>query len=287
MNDNEFFYKSLPLELKDGDARMPHGGARGYGVVYGNWDSHKDVMAPGGLANPEAFTKDGFFPVGHNWGDLPVGYIVDAKEDAHGLEVVFAYHSIQAAQDARIVAKERMEAGKSVGLSVGFRTIQAKEFDSAAGLIGYAHSEGIQVQKNTIPDAYEGWCRLVTKYEAFEVSQVNAPANRLAHMASVKSRSLAGRTLEVHTEEALAACQEWTERMKGLIALKDGRVSDVNRERVSEARKWFATAIETFDSMLGTDTRSEATDLDEQVRLTHARVIEMRAREIGLLSPSA
>lgn len=107
MNENELIYKSLPIEIKDDSPSMPHGGARGYGVVYGNWDSYKDVMAPGGLTNPDAFVKDGFMPVGHDWGGLPVGYIVDAKEDGFGLDVDFAYHSTQGAQDARTVAKER------------------------------------------------------------------------------------------------------------------------------------------------------------------------------------
>jgi phage head maturation protease len=277
--EREVIYKSLPLELKDQGDTMPHGGARGYGVVYGNWDSYKDVMAPGGCTNPDAFVKDGFMPVGHDWSGLPVGYIVAAKEDGSGLDVQFAYHSIQSAQDARTVAKERKSAGKSVGLSIGFRTIEAKQFDSSASLIGYANSEGIAIQKDTIPDGYEGWCRLVTKYEAFEVSQVNAPANRSAQMMSVKSRSLAGRTLEDHTDEALAACQEWTERMKGLVALKDGRISDLNKERMSEARKWFAAAIETFDHMLAGPAKSAD---DDAVRMLMVRDLELRHQSLGL-----
>ncbi len=151
-----------------GAAKMADDGKTltGYGSVFGNVDLDKDIIDHGAFADDLAeFLADGFLGWMHDWGDSsgpPVGYFLEATEDDHGLFLSARFHSTANADQVRVWAQERLAAGKSVGLSIGFRILGWER--DAAGL------------------------RHITKAKLYEVSVVTVPANPKAQVTGIKSR---------------------------------------------------------------------------------------------------
>lgn len=140
-----------------------HGGFEGYGAVFNNRDLGGDVMLPGSVRNVDELVRSGFIGLNHDWDRLPIAIITDAKQDDHGLWLQTAYHSTDEAQAARRVALERLNAGKSVGLSIGYTVLPN---GSAQREQGTRELRAVQVH---------------------EVSQVNAPMNPQALMEGAKA----------------------------------------------------------------------------------------------------
>lgn len=164
----------------------------GWASVTGEVDRDGEVIAAGAFGNLPDLVTAGFAAVGHDWAGLPVGTIEEAVEDERGLKVRLAFHSHQAAQDARTVAVERLARGKSVGLSIGFRTLAD-------------HWDTVQGEPRRVIDAIE----------LFEVSLVTVPANPLAQAAAVKSA-----TFEDDIDAVLTAASSTAARARAVAELR-------------------------------------------------------------------
>lgn len=92
----------------------------GYASVKHEVDAYGDVILDGAYGDLEAFVRDGFVALGHDHTGLPIGFVESAREDAKGLAVRMRFHGTELGQSAMLVAKERMRAGRSVGLSIGY-----------------------------------------------------------------------------------------------------------------------------------------------------------------------
>jgi HK97 family phage prohead protease len=150
--------KNLLLEVKadPGDA----GSVDLYASVFSNVDRAGEIVAPGAFKNLDAFVDEGWLAVSHEWGDLPVASIRTASQDQTGLRIVADWHSTDAAQACRTVVKERLDRGRSVKCSIGYRVLE-DEIDRK----GVRHLKQI---------------------ELFEASIVNLPANAKAGVVAVK-----------------------------------------------------------------------------------------------------
>jgi HK97 family phage prohead protease len=242
------------FQLKD--AKMSddhHGTLEGYGAVYGNVDLGGDVLERDSCANVEEFVKNGTILVGHAWGALGVATIDDAKQDAIGLWFRANYHSDADSQKARTVAKERLERNKFVGLSIGYATIDAT----------YGEESGRHVRR-------------ISKWNAYEISQVTTPMNPLAGATGAKS-------FDDQYGAALAAVKELVDRAKGIQALrqKDGRdLSALNRSRIE------ALAAETEGLLpLIKDLLSRPDEPADEAALADVRLWLAKQRA-GSLTPS-
>jgi HK97 family phage prohead protease len=150
---------SMAQAKMDGDGKT----LTGYGSVFGNVDLDKDIIDHGAFAEGmDEFLADGFLGWMHDWGygGPPIGLFTDATEDDHGLFLSARFHSTDLAEQARVWVKERLEANKSVGLSIGFRILGWER--DAAGL------------------------RHITKAKLYEVSVVTVPANPKAQVTGLK-----------------------------------------------------------------------------------------------------
>ncbi len=136
----------------------------GYASVKGVVDSYGDVVADGAYRNLDRFVSEGFVSIGHAHGQTPIGLIEAAKEDERGLWVRMRFHSTPEAQAARTVASERMGAGKTVGLSIGY----------IANDWSFEERDGRRV-------------RVLTSVDVKEFSIVTLPAARDAVVTGVKS----------------------------------------------------------------------------------------------------
>lgn len=141
------------------------GGFTGYASTFGNVDRGGDVVMKGAFEDSlEAFKRDGFIAIGHNWATSGIATIKEAYEDERGLYVDADFHSTPDAQAERTKIKERLDRGKSVGLSIGFK-IEAK---------GQRRNDKIKARE-------------LTKIALFEVSVVTVPMNAEAQAATAKS----------------------------------------------------------------------------------------------------
>lgn len=119
-------YRSLPgqVELRE-DASNPNGGFAGYANVTRIVDSYESEFAPGCYQELDALVRDGFIGHGHNWSSLGPGYITEATEDSKGLRIAAVFHGDPESQAVRQKVQERMAAGKTVALSIGFFTTES------------------------------------------------------------------------------------------------------------------------------------------------------------------
>lgn len=180
----------------------------GYASVAGVLDSGGDIVEHGAfLADLPDFLEHGFIGLGHNWEGLAIGTVADAHEDEHGLFLKGEYHTTAEAQQARQVAVERMQRGKSVGLSIGFKiNANGASMDDE----GHRHLKSVKL---------------------YEVSQVNVPMLRPAGIASVKS----GTPFSEHGERVLLDLADYVARAQDRLELsaKEGRqLSAANRQKL-------------------------------------------------------
>jgi HK97 family phage prohead protease len=98
-----------------------NGGFSGYGSVFSVLDRQGEIVAPGAFTDTlPQFEKEGFIAVSHDWDRLPVGSIKACRQDEKGLWIDAEFHSTPEAQACRTYVRERLQRGKSVGLSIGY-----------------------------------------------------------------------------------------------------------------------------------------------------------------------
>ncbi len=147
---NEHYYKFVSLAGFKSAAPLngtDSGSLEGYASKYGELDNGDvtpdgkrfgDIVLRGAFADTLAqFLERGFNTKSHDWSvDGMIGYPVVANEDDTGLFVKFNFHSTPDAQNVRVKTMERLAAGKTVGLSIGWSPgtkpilIQQKDYET-------------------------------------------------------------------------------------------------------------------------------------------------------------
>ena len=257
----------MDLEFKSIDSAVArfkfddagNGAFSGYGSVFGNKDSYGDVVMPGAYVDTlDGFLKNGFIAVGHDWSSTPIAYPTEAREDDYGLHFSAAFHSTDDAQAARRVMRERLDAGKSVGLSIGYRVTESND--------------------------REGDIRELTKIDLYEISIVTVPANRAAVVTGAKSGLHAGLSFRDHSDSVRAAVEGFVARATAIRDLrarpsgaKEGRVlSAVTRARIAECREAIEDAtgalIDVDADLADLLAATEAVPKGEDLSLQAARL---------------
>jgi HK97 family phage prohead protease len=167
LNENDDFAAlivSSPIELKFADTSAVDAGViEGWGSVFGNTDSHGDVVQPGAFA--ESLAKHhaaGTSPamLWHHRGAEPIGKWIGMGEDARGLRVR-GQLNLDSARGRE--AHAHIKAGDVTGLS-----------------IGYSVPPGGQTRQSN-------GSRLLSKLHVHEVSVTPIPSNEATRIVSVKS----------------------------------------------------------------------------------------------------
>jgi HK97 family phage prohead protease len=188
MHIHESFAAPAELKFIDGE---PDGTYGGLGAVFGNTDSHGDVIARGAFADslaahkaagtmPKMFVEHSAFTGGD---PLPIGVWTHMEEVAEGLRVKGRLIGLQHPNIARIY--ELMKADALPGLSIGF--IPAPD----GAVIGRKASEPR---------------RTLTKVKLVSVDLVGDPSNPLARIEGLKSVML--QADQQTAAEALAAAMK-------------------------------------------------------------------------------
>lgn len=180
---------AVPFEFKlaAGDAGAS-GAVEGYGSVFGNVDSHGDVILPGAFASSLAERKaqGRVLPMhvmhGVFGGDgVPAGIWHDVAEDGKGLRVKGKISGVNT--DAGRLLYERVKDGALGGLS-----------------IGYSVPEG-----GSEKSAQSGARRTIKRANLFEVSLVDDPSNALSRVTELKRQSRSEYKTTIQASSAIEA----------------------------------------------------------------------------------
>lgn len=135
----------------------------GYGSVFGNVDSYREIVAPGAFKASLATIKESGDPLPVLWQhrpDSPIGGYTDLAEDDRGLKVsgFLLKDDVALAREAYALMKKRVVKGLSIGYYV-----RADSYD----------------EKTSI--------RTLTELDLREISVVTFPANEQAQVDNVKT----------------------------------------------------------------------------------------------------
>ncbi len=165
----ETFLASMEIKLAPGDGT---GEVSGYGAVFGNQDSHGDVILPGAFAHALAGHKAaGTMPAlyvehGPVLGGslLPDGVWTHMEEDATGLKVRGRISALDTDHGKRI--RSLVQDGALSGMSIGFKV------GAGNATVGKKAGEPR---------------RTISSFDKlYEVSLVNSPSNTLARVDGIK-----------------------------------------------------------------------------------------------------
>lgn len=93
----------------------------GYAAVFGNRDRAGDIIEAGAFDRTLRANKDVLIFIGHDSHSMPLGEPTEMRADKHGLFTKTRIYPTNAGDDLLTVAHERMRAGKSLGMSIGYR----------------------------------------------------------------------------------------------------------------------------------------------------------------------
>jgi len=147
----------IAIEFKALEGAEPLGSFDGYGAVFGNIDSHRDVIRPGAFSK-SLKERTPVMVYQHNL-DQPIGVYTEVREDGNGL-----YVKGQLCLDTQVgrEAYALMKMGALKGLSIGYIVVN-EDYDSKTN-ISY-----------------------LNEIDLYEISLVTIPSNELSHVQSVKS----------------------------------------------------------------------------------------------------
>lgn len=134
----------------------------GYGSVFGNVDSYKEIVAPGAFKSSLAAIKTAGDPLPVLWqhdASKPIGLYTDMSEDARGLKVsgTLLKDDVALAREAYALMKARVVKGLSIGYYV-----RGDSIDEKTGV------------------------RTLKELDLREISVVTFPANEEAQIENVK-----------------------------------------------------------------------------------------------------
>lgn len=163
----------LEVKFATDDVDVKTGEFSGYGAVFGNVDSHGDVIAPGAFNEtlsewsikgrlPSMKLMHGTALNPFNGDDLPLGKWQEMREDSRGLFVKGKLSGIDTDFGKRIYSL--MKDGALDGLSIGYR---AKRFSKGSGANGAK--------------------RILESVHLGEVSLVDSPSNGASRVSAIKS----------------------------------------------------------------------------------------------------
>lgn len=224
----------------------------GYASTYTNFDRVGEKVMPDAFVNLDEFKRDGYIALEHDW-TKRVCTIDVAENRRDGLWVEADFHSTPDAQVERTKARERLDRGKSVSLSIGYKVLDAEPTKDG---------------------------RLLKSLHLYEVSIVSVPANPLATIQGVKSYGLDDGllTYSENLEAVVDAAEKFLERTRARAELREKagrRFSAESRGRLADWRSRMADITAELDDILS-ETEPKA-DPDE-VRKAVARLAALQAQ---------
>ena len=230
------------------------GSFEGYASVFGGVDSYGDTIEHGAYkATIKNFLTNGVIAWGHDITQM-VATPRALAEDDRGLVLKADFHSDPESQRKRTITMERIERGKSMGLSIGYEA-EEWEFRKSDNPVRNAWGE--------LTDEV----RVLKKIKLYEISLVAIPADDAARVVGAKE------TYRLTEEEALvrAHVPSLLGRWRSIVALESGEskagaaISRARRERLASLRDVLRGGADELDGLLKeVEPQSAAEEEDEK-----------------------
>lgn len=178
----------------------------GYGAVFGNVDSHNDVIVKGAFGKGLKSNDMPAMFLNHDPFALPIGVWTKMEEDDYGLRVEGFFLDTSTGKDAYIASK----AGAITGLSIGYRATDVK----------YGQT----------PDEP---ARTLKTIDLVEVSVVTIPSNAKSRIIDVKSLV----TEDDHERALIDVGMSRDEAKSFLASVKERTEAKYNQEAVEHAAR--------------------------------------------------
>lgn len=255
------------------------GGGRGTALVMGTLDAYRSVWSPRAYSKAvlAAFVAAGFISKGHCIRD-DVATIDKAVVSRNQLDIEWSWHSTEDAQEQRTKVGERLERGKSVGLSVGAQINWSKcaDFDSGEKLWTYA--EGLGEPMDLYDPAirkYKGYCWIIPEVTRLvEVAITLVPAVDGSRVDQSRSLNdllqdpslLTGLRLEEHLQAVRTAVVGLEARLVDKAELAHSQDRAPFRERLPQIEALRDSLSSLIERCRGHEEHAEtAPDLDQRV----------------------
>ncbi len=270
--------KPIRIELKALRGEIADNTVRAVASTCGNPDRAGCVIMPGAFtkASLQYAVNDGWLDVSHEW-ELPIGFITEAKMQGDELHMEAQFHDTEDAQRVRQVVKERIEAKRSVSVSIGFMPDYAtvKFFPSGDELLKWAKDEAFDMARlETKAIKALGWCYAVPQVkEVFEFSICPVGMNPKAKVTEAKNL-----TAQNQFDEALDAFVSAIERDADIAVLR-GRISDPQKARLLQA-------VTTLEGVFKSEAAPDAVvpDPDQDDAAEREARIKTKMRRASLLA---
>lgn len=226
-----------------------NGSFTGVGNVTGILDRANEVVAKGAFGDLSALIRDGFISDNHKWDELAPAMIKNAFEDEEGLQIEALFHSTPEGQRARTYVQERLTAGKTVGLSIGYTVLSSREFSTVDEMETYCRDAKVHFDR-TSAKGYNGYCRLLEKVDTFEVALATVPCNTASLVRGSKRFSGGTCSLPDHSKGLLAESSDYVTRLTDLHEKRDGAFTGRALEdlrAVKDALRKDADALEALE----------------------------------------
>lgn len=229
----------------------------GYANVFNVVDRGGDRVLPGAFAKDlDRFLREGFISWGHDWSQM-VAMPKAATEDATGLLIAAQFHSTPLAQEARTITAERLAAGKSMGLSIGYDV----------GDFAIVTEMGARVRE-------------LKELTVYETALVAVPMNQLSNVTAVKGAGLgSGLAYADHLDWVLDEVEALLSRSKDRAdaRTKEGRVlSSASRERLGRLHALMREAMTDLGMLL------DETEPEKKRLAREWAALAARARSLGV-----
>lgn len=181
------------IEFRAKSSDEGNGILEGIGNMIGEIDSYWTVSHPRSKAfqseSIQKFIRDGMMLPGHSTREGQIGMIGDASVNGREFNVKCLYHSDDESQRYRTIAKERVDNGKTVGLSIGFTVSQYEWFENGKKCLEALRerNEDLSLFNVAQIEAWDEDLWLMYLEQVYEVSQVCFQSNEPSVATAVRS----------------------------------------------------------------------------------------------------
>lgn len=123
-------YTRVEIKAVDTSQRL----ITGHAAAIGNRDRTSDIIDKGAFDRTLLENPDVLVFIGHDASRLPVGEPASMAQDAKGLLTTTRVYNTPAGDELLEVARQRMASGKTLGMSIGYRTVKHKYVGSVRHL---------------------------------------------------------------------------------------------------------------------------------------------------------
>ncbi len=226
------------------------GGGKGVACVLGVLDAYRSVWSPRCYKKPvlTAFVQNGFISDSHDWSE-DLATINMASVSGVALNIGWDWYSTDCAQQMRTKVNERIERGKTVGLSVacGIDWDQVADFNDGQKLWTYAEGLGepMDLYDPTIRK-YKGYCWFipeVTRLIETAVTPVPAVPGSMATEGRSLNEFLRG---ELRVDLSL---EENLRLVRAAVVGVEARMQETAEARESDDRRPFVERLPQLEAL--------------------------------------